>query len=571
MCISPADQALLASHHVQIDIQDKCGLMTIQGRKYTVKLLSAASEAKDQPTTYQSVELSKEQMRNTASKVAVILLKKELLQSASPNSLTSFKIDEKGIKKTDDSKNEKVFTHGDYQKEKNTRSDYYALMNYLSPSPEETEQEELDSSESGMGAVGKNRGPSKASPKKTGHTEESQESPKVQQSEELKKKKKDLFVKSRKMTHMAQSGNRSSVFDSFKNRYGPDRETSKSNAKAAKSTPVIKQKRIKFHKKNNKVGHQPLAFERRTREKTKTIFLEIQQKHLPQPQSSHEDALSMSPALHTQLDKDRENQDLQLVVYEPHVRSKAEKFSTAGALRPQGHIAISNPLVFRGVPTPLLSKFGPSLFSNIRPEVKEMQDMTRSLWSSHLNPPIHFKPPRVVGGEETALTLYRGKDSESKSEINVLNHWQLTQPGSLESIYHTSSLTRDFCPAIMGSNKDYRYFTFPINSGDLMVRDEVESAIARVEEQKWNSQVQPFNPWTDLQPDTCTNIHYLANATSNYRPANISLNQSHNYLSANASSYLTNGTAFGSTAGAVVILTNVVLQVLAIAKLLKGW
>lgn len=128
MLISNADRNLLKAHDVKIDVNagDHCGLITIQGQQYKVTLLTLAKG--DEPT-WETKKLDKTHMKNTAKKIAVILLKKELLQATVQS---EFSIHNKGIT-TYTQDNEITVKHYNKDRNKNTRPDYDALMQYLSP------------------------------------------------------------------------------------------------------------------------------------------------------------------------------------------------------------------------------------------------------------------------------------------------------------------------------------------------------------------------------------------------------------------------------------------------------
>src|SRR4029077_15706512 len=127
MLILPADQTLLNQHQVQIEIDtvDKCGVIIFKDHRYKVTLLIRSVGEED--ADWESKDLETEQMKQTASKVAVILLKKELLQTQQATIL-DLQIHKPGITNLT---NKQLIKHEDTDLTKNTRPDYDALMQYL--------------------------------------------------------------------------------------------------------------------------------------------------------------------------------------------------------------------------------------------------------------------------------------------------------------------------------------------------------------------------------------------------------------------------------------------------------
>lgn len=126
--ITKTDHKLLRDHNVQIDVdaKDKCGLISIHDQHYKITLLTLTNG--DAPT-WQTKQLDKEHMKNTAKKVAVMLLKKELLQQSTTGALAECRIHDNGI--TTYSPDQTTIKHYNKDRTKNTRQDYDALMNYL--------------------------------------------------------------------------------------------------------------------------------------------------------------------------------------------------------------------------------------------------------------------------------------------------------------------------------------------------------------------------------------------------------------------------------------------------------
>jgi len=124
--LSPLDRQLLDQHQVQIaiDHDTQCGIIIFDNRRLTVSLLSRKRE---KGSDWKSFDLEENEMKETAGKVAVMLLKKEFLQSKPPEPL-NFKINHVGIAFT--SKHQ--FIKHALGKE-NTLGDFNALASYLNP------------------------------------------------------------------------------------------------------------------------------------------------------------------------------------------------------------------------------------------------------------------------------------------------------------------------------------------------------------------------------------------------------------------------------------------------------
>ncbi|MFI0434934.1 MAG: hypothetical protein ACH350_04295 [Parachlamydiaceae bacterium] len=129
MLISNEDRNLLATHQVfiAIDTENQKGLITIQNREFRVTVLRHPIEGQGGTSSSDHNNLSVQKMEETAAKVAVILLKKELLQRPLEGGFT---IDNQGITATHSSAD--FCPHEDTEELKNTRPDFNALTNYLS-------------------------------------------------------------------------------------------------------------------------------------------------------------------------------------------------------------------------------------------------------------------------------------------------------------------------------------------------------------------------------------------------------------------------------------------------------
>lgn len=125
--ISPLDRQLLQQHHVEIDIDAKtqCGIITFDNRRLTVSLLTRKI---GNDNHWKPMDLEEEQMKETAGKVAVMLLKKELLQSKAPEPL-NFKINYAGI--AFPAKYQFVKHDDSVHKDHDTRKDYEGLRSYV--------------------------------------------------------------------------------------------------------------------------------------------------------------------------------------------------------------------------------------------------------------------------------------------------------------------------------------------------------------------------------------------------------------------------------------------------------
>lgn len=139
--LSAADAQLLNHYQVQIEIDAATGygLIILQNRRLKVSILNNQPAEQGNPH-WQAMPLGEHQMRDTAGKVAVMLLKKQLLQGEQAQPL-NFTIDQPGIKRLAD---QKQFTHEDPVPEKNTRNDFNALVAYLN---KKEVKEEPDDSE----------------------------------------------------------------------------------------------------------------------------------------------------------------------------------------------------------------------------------------------------------------------------------------------------------------------------------------------------------------------------------------------------------------------------------------
>ncbi len=126
--ISATDLALITQHQVtiEIDVADASGIIMIQERRFKVTLLTRPSGTDD--AAWQTKQLEKNQMQATASKVAVMLLKKELLQGQQSQPL-NIQIDASGFNNL--SNNTLIATHENDEIQKNTKQDYNDLMQYL--------------------------------------------------------------------------------------------------------------------------------------------------------------------------------------------------------------------------------------------------------------------------------------------------------------------------------------------------------------------------------------------------------------------------------------------------------
>lgn len=142
--VSPSDKKLLADYDVkvEIDAQQKCGYIIFDNRRLKVTLESQ----KGKGSALKPVTLEAEQMTETANKVAVMLLKKEYLQTVTQKPM-NFLINATVIA----FRSEKQFLkHEDSDKpEFNTRQDYDDLAKYVNNylPKEEVAEEDLFASD----------------------------------------------------------------------------------------------------------------------------------------------------------------------------------------------------------------------------------------------------------------------------------------------------------------------------------------------------------------------------------------------------------------------------------------
>jgi DNA repair exonuclease SbcCD ATPase subunit len=103
------DLSLLNTYPVgiEIDSNTRSGIFIFNNRRFKVQILTRSGD------NWQTKQLEEEQMRNTAQKVAVMLLKKNLLQSVPQASRL------------------KMLGHDDSNQTKDTRADYDQIVNYL--------------------------------------------------------------------------------------------------------------------------------------------------------------------------------------------------------------------------------------------------------------------------------------------------------------------------------------------------------------------------------------------------------------------------------------------------------
>ena len=124
--IGETDKAWLRSHNVDVTINDskQCGVIRINGKEYEVGLLLRTNPGSDKWT---SGQIKKELMIEVASKIAVMLLKKDLLQQVS-GKLAQQRIDSLGFE--NEITGTKI-THEDKESSRNTRQDFSNLVDYL--------------------------------------------------------------------------------------------------------------------------------------------------------------------------------------------------------------------------------------------------------------------------------------------------------------------------------------------------------------------------------------------------------------------------------------------------------
>lgn len=145
--ISGTDRDLLTQHHVQVEVENSAnpasplvGVIVFDNRRFKVNILN-------QSRAGEALSLTEEKMIATAEKVAVMLLKKELLQQPQPQAQPlDLKINRQGM--TLQSDHAHPIAHTDAADiNKDTQQDYDALANYLTtqiqPLEEEDEQEEV--------------------------------------------------------------------------------------------------------------------------------------------------------------------------------------------------------------------------------------------------------------------------------------------------------------------------------------------------------------------------------------------------------------------------------------------
>jgi hypothetical protein len=134
--VSATDIQLLNDNKVEVIVEDKCGIIIHEGRRFKVNILNRTAL----DASWQSLELKEEQMKATARKVAVILLKKELIQIKQEEPL-KFKINQPGITCLPD---HTLIQHENDITEKNTRGDYDSLVSYLKTEQNATVLDDLD-------------------------------------------------------------------------------------------------------------------------------------------------------------------------------------------------------------------------------------------------------------------------------------------------------------------------------------------------------------------------------------------------------------------------------------------
>lgn len=125
--LTRADQDLLIQRNVHIEIDQTnpaspTGVIIFDQRRFKVSVLN-------QPRVGEVIATTEEQMRITASKVAVMLLKKDLLQQQPQAQLLDLKINRQGMTLQND--HNRLIQHTDADENKNTQPDYDALADYL--------------------------------------------------------------------------------------------------------------------------------------------------------------------------------------------------------------------------------------------------------------------------------------------------------------------------------------------------------------------------------------------------------------------------------------------------------
>ncbi len=151
--LSAADVNLLNDHHVQIeiDVDTGYGLIILQNRRLKVSILNSQPADPALPQ-WQAIQLGEHQMRETAGKVAVMLLKKELLQGEQAQPL-NFSIDQPGITRLAD---QMQIAHEDPVEEKNTRPDFNALIAYLNKKEIKEEPDDINEEQEDKEVKGEN-------------------------------------------------------------------------------------------------------------------------------------------------------------------------------------------------------------------------------------------------------------------------------------------------------------------------------------------------------------------------------------------------------------------------------
>lgn len=129
MFISSVDQTLLNQYQVkvEVDANDASGVIIFQDRRFKVNLVTRPSGKND--ADWQTKKLEENQMKETASKVAVMLLKKELLQGGKQEQPLRLQIHAPGF--TNLNNKSLIATHKDNDPQKDTNKDYTDLMHYL--------------------------------------------------------------------------------------------------------------------------------------------------------------------------------------------------------------------------------------------------------------------------------------------------------------------------------------------------------------------------------------------------------------------------------------------------------
>ena len=124
MLIPETIQSRLQQIQIDIDEQDQCGLIRYQNSCFKVTLFARSIGTSE--ADWKSKKLEKEQMRETAYKVAIMLLKKELLEQQ-----LNVNIDQQGFTNLS---TRTLTPHEDSDENKDTRENYKDLMAYLTGS-----------------------------------------------------------------------------------------------------------------------------------------------------------------------------------------------------------------------------------------------------------------------------------------------------------------------------------------------------------------------------------------------------------------------------------------------------